>query len=421
MGKNPPSFPNPPGKINPSRNELLQMAQCLDARPKIRSLTPQLMELQDGTFVGLSDPARLCQGTMLLSPPAYRLTQLMNGLLERPEILRLAADRLGIRLTAEQLGELIDSLDEYRLLDNATTRGYLEQLPARPAAHAGSAYPEQPQELKAFLDNLLDQPLQIPHFSSRAYLIPHIDLERGRESYAQAWNHLRPQLEEFDTFVILGISHAHSQYPFVLTRKDFDTPLGRAQTDLEAVEKLAGALPFDPFVDEFNHLGEHSVEFQVLFLQHLCQRPFKVVPILCGSFHDCLTSTSWPEEQSEVSGFLDVLRDLLATQRRCCWIASVDLAHMGQRFGGPRLSSPGLELLQQQDLATMQYAVDSDARGFLQSLKQDRGERNYCGTSAIYSLLRILEPPPGRLLHYQQCNEPGLTSTVTVAAACYPC
>ena len=397
------------------------MAQCLDARPKIRSLTPQVLELQDGTFIGLSDPARICQGTMLLSPPAYRLTQLMNGLLERPDILRLAAERLGIQLSLQQLGELINALDEYRLLDNATTRGYLDKLPARPPAHAGSAYPEEPDQLRHFLNDLLDQPLLSPLYPSRAYLIPHIDLQRGKESYAQAWNHLRPQLQEFDTFIILGISHAYSHHPFVLTRKHFDTPLGRVETDLALVEELARLAPFDPFVDEFNHLGEHSVEFQAVFLQHLCQRPFRIVPILCGSFHECLVSPSWPEEDPDVAGFLQAVESLLAPRERTCWIASVDLAHMGQRFGGPQLSPNDLEFLQRRDLATMERAVQADPQGFLQSLQEDRGERNYCGTSAIYSMLQVLKPKSGRLLHYQQCNEPGLTSTVTVASASYPC
>jgi AmmeMemoRadiSam system protein B len=358
---------------------------------------------------------------MLLSPPAYRLTQLMNGLLERPDILRLAAERLGIQLSLQQLGELINALDEYRLLDNATTRGYLDQLPARPPAHAGSAYPKEPEQLQHFLDDLLDEPLLSPLYPSRAYLIPHIDLQRGKESYAQAWNHLRHQLQEFDTFIILGISHAYSAHPFVLTRKHFDTPLGRVETDLTLVEELARRSPFDPFADEFNHLGEHSVEFQAIFLQHLCQRPFRIVPILCGSFHECLTTPSWPEEDLEVAGFLQAVESLLAPRERTCWIASVDLAHMGQRFGGPRLSPNDLEFLQRRDLATMERAVQADPQGFLQSLQEDRGERNYCGTSAIYSMLRVLKPKSGRLLHYQQCNEPGLTSTVTVASASYPC
>ena len=302
-----------------------------------------------------------------------------------------------------------------------TTRGYLDKLPARPPAHAGSAYPEEPDQLRHFLNDLLDQPLLSPLYPSRAYLIPHIDLQRGKESYAQAWNHLRPQLQEFDTFIILGISHAYSHHPFVLTRKHFDTPLGRVETDLALVEELARLAPFDPFVDEFNHLGEHSVEFQAVFLQHLCQRPFRIVPILCGSFHECLVSPSWPEEDPDVAGFLQAVESLLAPRERTCWIASVDLAHMGQRFGGPQLSPNDLEFLQRRDLATMERAVQADPQGFLQSLQEDRGERNYCGTSAIYSMLQVLKPKSGRLLHYQQCNEPGLTSTVTVASASYPC
>ena len=382
-------------------------------------MQPQLLHIKGETFVSLRDPAGIQSEVMLVSPMAYQLTQLMNGLLSRPEILQQAQLRWGYDLQLQQLDQLLHSLDERYALDNETSRGYLRNLPTRPAAHAGGAYPGQPDSLRSFLDRLLSPGNPGGSTPSHAYLIPHIDPERGRESYAQAWNHLRPRLDEYDLFVILGISHAYCENPFILTRKHFETPLGIVPTDLDWVESLASDLPFDPFLDEFNHLGEHSIEFQMIFLQHLCSRPVAVVPILCGSFQDSLESTRWPEEDPRVAAFLEKLKRL-AERPRTCWIASVDLAHVGQRFGGPGLSPSDLEKLAQRDSHTMERAAAGDARGFLESLRSDGGQRNYCGTSAIYSMLQVLQPGPGTLLHYQQCNEPQLTSTVTVASVSFP-
>lgn len=395
------------------------MPPCTDDRPRVRWMQPQLLQIKGETFVSLRDPAGIHDDMMLLSPLAYQLTQLMDGRNSRTDILSQAELRWGVQLQEEHLQQLLNSLEERYILDNSFSRGYLRDLPTRPAAHAGGAYPQEPDELREFIEQLLGQ-TTVAGPPGQAYCIPHIDLRRGRESYAAAWNHLKPGLDEFDLFVILGISHAYSENPFVLTRKDFETPLGRLASDLEMVEKLAEGLPFDPFLDEFNHLGEHSVEFQLVFLQHLCRHDYKILPILCGSFQECLEEPGWPEENPRVAAFLEKLQQTLAGRARTCWIASVDLAHVGQRFGGPTLSHEALARLGERDRQTMERAVAGDARGFLATLQSDKGQRNYCGTSAIYTMLQVLKPAPGSLLHYQQCNEPKLTSTVTVASVSFP-
>ncbi|MBS2037784.1 AmmeMemoRadiSam system protein B [bacterium] len=395
------------------------MPPCVDDKPRVRWMQPELLQVKGETFVSLRDPAQIHQDLMLLSPLAYQLTQLMDGKSTRQEILFQAEQRWGVKLQVEQLNQLLNSLEERYVLDNASSRGFLRDLPCRPAAHAGSAYPDQPDELRNFLDQLLsDLPRKEPP-AAEAYLIPHIDLRRGRESYAHAYCDAANGLDAFELFVVLGITHAYSHHPFVLTRKDYQTPLGPVQTDLELVEALAEGLPFDPFLDEFNHLGEHSIEFQLVFLQHLRKKPVKILPILCGSFQECLERPHWPEEDSRVEAFLTRLGAVVPRQKTC-WIASVDLSHLGQRFGGAALSVPELQRLEERDRATMKEAARGDARAFLSTLQQDRGQRNYCGTSAIYSLLQVLKPEAGHLLHYQQCNEPGLTSTVTVASVSYP-
>lgn len=414
-----PARLTPKPRESSGRPENVPMSRCINDRPRVRWMQPELLQVKGETFVSLRDPAGIQVDLMLLSPLAYQLTQLMDGRRSRSQILEQARERWGVRLQAEQLDQLLNSLDERYILDNRKSRDYLRDLAFRPAAHAGSAYPAAPADLSEFLDQILstETPETIP--AGSAYLIPHIDLRRGRESYARAYGHMRGGLQEFDLFVILGITHAYSHNPFVLTRKDFKTPLGRLETDQDLVEKVAAKLPFDPFLDEFNHLGEHSIEFQLVFLQHLHPRPFKILPILCGSFQEFLETPRWPEEDPRVASFLQRLGEVVPRDRTC-WIASVDLAHMGQRFDGPPLSVSALKKLEEQDQKSIAAAVEGDARGFLASLQEDQGQRNYCGTSAIYSMLQVLRPGSGALLHYQQCNEPGLTSTVTVTSVSYP-
>ena len=51
------------------------------------------------------------------------------------------------------------------------------------------------------------------------------------------------------------------------------------------------------FDDELTHRTEHSIEFQVVFLQYLLggRREFSIVPILVGSFHDLMESGDRPD------------------------------------------------------------------------------------------------------------------------------
>jgi AmmeMemoRadiSam system protein B len=218
------------------------------------------------------------------------------------------------------------------------------------------------------------------------------------------------------TIVILGISHALSSTPFILTTKDFDTPLGLVETDREAVERLGQDLPFDPYRDEYNHLSEHSVEFHAVVLKRLMKdRPFKIVPVLCCSFHQAISDRCSPLGLPGVREFvknLDTLKNLESVH----FLASVDLAHMGVQFGGKPLSRQFLSELERRDLESLAGMTEGDADRFFATHQADGGERNYCGTPAIYTLLTLF-PERFTLHRYQQCTDPDLGSTVTVCAA----
>ncbi len=371
-------------------------------------------------MIALRDASGLSDQTIMLPVTAYFLTRYMDGQRTRAEIIEAFRRKSGIEVDGESLDRLIGQLDESMVLDGPRARALLQSHDVRPMAHAGSAYPEEPGALRAFLDRLVAQEKLdfTPPGPLVGLMAPHIDLQRGAASYSLAWQELLREREAYDTYVVLGISHAATRTPFVLTRKCFATPLGVLPTDREFVDELAASLDFDPYKDEYNQFGEHSVEFQAILLKHFMPEGVRMVPILCGSFHECLEEPPRaPETLAGVASFLASLKACLGRRQRVCVLASVDLAHLGARFGGPSMSVPALEALERQDRLSLARAVAGDATGFLGTLQADLGQRNYCGTSGIYTMLRVLDGPQGHLHHYQQCNEPGLTSTVTVAAA----
>ncbi len=69
--------------------------------------------------------------------------------------------------------------------------------------------------------------------------------------------------------MILGTSH-YGAGPelFSATRKNYATPFGAVETDGAFVDRLAARYSGDLFADEMLHRGEHSIEFQALFLAY---------------------------------------------------------------------------------------------------------------------------------------------------------
>src|SRR5260370_37223398 len=119
-----------------------------------------------------------------------------------------------------------------------------------------------------------------------------------------------------------------------MTRKPFVTPLGESPVDLPLVDTLVGAAPGAILMEDYCHAIEHSIEFQVLFLQHLYGPDIRILPILCGSYAQSIYRGGAPEDDENVRRFLGELGELAARQSdRLCSVLGIDMAHMGRRYG----------------------------------------------------------------------------------------
>ena len=210
-----------------------------------------------------------------------------------------------------------------------------------------------------------------------------------------------------------------TKHPFVLTTKDFHTPFGRVTTDRSFLDELGSHCRTDFFEDEFCHRSEHSIEFQVLFLQYLyrSEQNLRIVPILCSLPPEMYLGAAI-SEHSEVEEFIEALRKTLekADSEVCC-IAAVDLSHVGQRFGQNITLSP--ELLQEverEDRVMIGRILQLDEEAFFRGIQQEQDRRNVCGVPAIYTLLRVVQAEEGRLLRYEQAVDQASQSVVSFMA-----
>jgi AmmeMemoRadiSam system protein B len=258
-----------------------------------------------------------------------------------------------------------------------------------------------------------------------AIAAPHIDPQRGAASYAHAYATVwgaRPR-----RVILLGVNHAGSRAPFVLTTKDYATPLGTLPTDVEFVRSLADGSAWDVLAEEDLHRWEHSLEFQVLFLQHALAEGVaapsgalpRIVPILCSFPWQILAAEDdLGVARAQVDRFLERLRDLATRDSTgLLVVAGVDLAHVGRRFGDPRApTEPERAQLRERDLATLELIARGDRDGFVEETVRERDGRRICGFAALYSLLALVPAARGEVLDYGQSVEDATGSVVSFAA-----
>jgi AmmeMemoRadiSam system protein B len=404
-------------------------------RPALRSLESIVVpDTRHGQLLVLRDTQGVTSATAAIPPALVPIVSRFDGTSTCEEIARAASRDLGEEVPEELVARLARELDEGLFLDGPRYRDALAAVQrefasaeVRAASHAGGAYHGDPEELRRYLDGrCLDAVSARAHDGAGtlvALVAPHIDPWRGATGYGHAYGAMKRALavQEVDTFVLLGTSHAPMRQPFALCRKGFDTPLGVVEPDLAAIDALADAAPFDPYADQFNHKREHSLEFQVVFLRHLLgERRAKIVPVLAGLGEHQARGTD-PSRDEAVTKMLGALRRIVDSRGgRAVLVAGADLAHVGPRFGDARPTAEELRALDVTDRDSLAHAVAPDPATFWEHVARDLETRRVCGLAPIYSLLSALpKGSSGRLLHYEQTVDKDDGSVVSHAAVGY--
>lgn len=319
----------------------------------------------------------------------------------------LRAGEMGDQLAAalERSGFLED--ETFEQLRDARHREFAG-APARLPLHAGSAYPDDPDELTETMRRwMTGAEASAPGQKITGIAAPHVSPEGGYNSYRAAYSHLGPQLRD-RTFVILGTSHYGAPDRFGLTRKSYLTPFGEARTDTALVDELAAAAPGAIGMEDYCHSVEHSIEFQVLFLQSVFGPDIRVLPILCGSYFPSIYGGGMPEDDDDVRRFIGSLGDIAAREEdRLCWVLGVDMAHMGARYGDRfEATANNNEMLAvaERDRRRMERIAAGDAPGFWDLVRENRDDLKWCGSSPFYTFLRVRPEARGTVSHYEQWN-----------------
>jgi AmmeMemoRadiSam system protein B len=370
--------------------------------PKLRSpLDIRWQKIENELALVLQCPSGVTEEPLFLVPAVAPILQLFEGNLSSEEILNhFAKDGL----TREVLNGLIKLLDDKLFLANARffaaeqgVRDAFHSSTVRPATRAGFVYPAEPKELRKMVEGYLAVPSADSKPDTRELLClmaPHIDYRRGGRCYGATYP--RVAHVQADLFILMGTAHKYSRHIFHLCAKDFGSPLGAFPCDTQFVTRLSHRYGIKrSFADEYLHKNEHSLELQLPFLG--VQKPgATIAPILVGSFHHMVAAGKLPHEYEEydsfVSSLIEAIRLAQQEGKRVCFIAGVDMAHIGRQFGDEgALSEAGMQLIAQRDQQYLAAITKQNKEALFGHVCEDGDARRICGFPTMYTIMDVLE------------------------------
>ncbi len=228
-----------------------------------------------------------------------------------------------------------------------------------------------------------------------AGIVPHAGWAFSGPVAALVFSAIKQRHEKVDSFVIFGAAHGYFGPIPALDDSDFwETPLGSVGID----EMIADWLLDKELVvaDSLAHKGEHSIEVQIPFIQHLFPEA-QILPIIVP-----------PSEQAILLGeaFGDIMK-FKAGKKIVC-IGSTDLTHYGPRYGFTPMGT-GAKALQWAGSVNDKEFIDLALKLEPESLLNNAAEKsNACGpgaAAAAVAAAKKLGSEHGLLLAHTNSNE----------------
>jgi MEMO1 family protein len=386
-------------------NTLARLRMDLDFMPSPVEDRPGLL---------IRDPYHYSDATLIVPAPLVACLEFFDGQqsdLDLKQALVQITGELDVHELQEHLTSTLSSAgflhdDAYEQLRD-TRCGDFARAPERAAAHAGSAYPDEVSELRATLRNYMGEQRPAASDGLVAIAAPHVSPFGGWECYQAAYNLLTPEYSD-RIFVVLGTSHYGEPDRFGLTRKPFVTPFGTARTETGLVDEIERRGGDAVKMEDYCHAVEHSIEFQVIFLQHVLGPDVRILPMLCGPFANSIYRGGLPEDNPRVAQVFDTLGDIAAREgKRLMFVLGIDMAHMGRRYGDrfPALANVDeMAEVEARDRRRIDHINGGDAGSFWGEVQRNHDDLKWCGSSPLYTFMKAAPGARGELRQYQQWN-----------------
>lgn len=414
---------------------MTESAQRSRPFPLLRNLQFSPLKEGEDQYVLLWDPSGLSTDKLIVPLSYFYLLQFFDGEHSLEQVSGEYLRKFGEFLVPDRLQRLVNDLDDKLFLEGERAEsarqaalGAYRAAPTRAAAFAGKSYEADPEKLMAQLKGCFTSKEGPDRKESehkgqpiKGLVAPHYEIKHAGPIYAWAYKELQ-EAQAPDLFVVLGTCHTGLQNGYAVTGKDFETPLGIIKTDRGILDRLTADAGFC-LDEELAHKNEHSIEFQLPFLQYVAgsTKPISVVPILCSFPPSTFFDPQLHQLRGRVETFVASLQNVLAQAGRpACFIASAELAHIGMRYGD---ASPPTDFsfhrCMQTDLTMLKHVEEINADAFAQFIAKEGDSRRISGFAAIYTLLKLIGEGKGQVLRYDRGITDQFNSTVTYASMAF--
>ena len=263
--------------------------------PILRNLQYSPLKQGEEQYIVLWDPTGISAEKLVLPLNYFYLFQFFDGEHSLEQVGGEYLKKYGEFMLPERLTQLVADLDEKLFLEGARFSDAQEQaikayreLEVRPMGFAGKQYEDEPEKLRAQIDGFYHSQegpekgkSEFADQMVKGLVAPNFDLKEAGPIYAWGYQELRYG-QTPDVFVLIGTCHAGLEGGVAFTDKDFQTPFGTVPVNRKIIEAIRKDTGETFFTEDIRHLHEHSLEFQVPFLQHAVglDRAISIVPIL---------------------------------------------------------------------------------------------------------------------------------------------
>lgn len=393
--------------------------------PQIRRDIQIIPVEQNGdSFLYFHDEQGYATPDFALSRQVESLLSLING----EHSIEDLDPYLGEGVEQEQILSFIKVLDKNRLLRSEYFEHHADKIEedyeestVHQSVTAGSSYPDDPEELKQFLNDAFSKhsvdSRELAE-KSKALYAPHIDPRVALDSYVKAFAPLKNISPE--RVVIIATSHYAGMYPdiyrdnpFMLINKDFDLPNGTVKRDQEAISELKkhqGDVGIT--LQDRGHRMEHSIELHLLFLNHIWSHDFEIVPFLVRGLDDLYYMRKGHLGQ-QLEKFSALLNDKFANDEETFFLISGDLAHIGKKFGDNRPAKEMFTEVENFDEQFLEIARNAGTDRMLELMKEEMDPYRICGFPPLFTFLNLLPDVRGEVLSYDLWDESERESAVS--------
>ena len=226
-------------------------------------------------------------------------------------------------------------------------------MTSRESVVAGQFYPLEKEALIKQISDFFFNAKK-SNFESDVVIVPHAGYVYSGQTAAAGFKALKKK----KTYILLGPNHTGLGSEISISNSEFwATPIGKVKVNKELSKLIASEIGE---LDELSHIGEHSIEVQLPFLQFLFKNDFDIVAIS--------VATDNLEKLKKLGSVLS----RISKKYDFGVVVSSDFSHFLNQ-----------EETKNRDFEAIKYIETMDADGFWQAVKSKN--MSICGASAIVS------------------------------------